>query len=175
MVLLAHFELATIFFCAMFCRGVAIGKTGETMVGLTKITSNVTNISIKMMAEGTVRQGGQFWVKYFAAFNPNFRQLWAQISGGGADYAHHIGFVPPKIILLLRPCFRWNCSRLKSKWVVQFFLSIMGWNPFWISNIIPVKYQKVLTLVCYWKETSINFLIVILYNFVDRDCKFIFK
>ena len=172
------------------------------MVGLTKITSNVTDISMKMIAEGTVRQGGQFWVKYFAAFNPNFRQFfssnfrqkrfyWCNSSdwisptaclsvcvgrgGGGADYAHHIGFVPPKIILLLRPCFRWNCSRLKSKWVVQFFLSIMGWNPLWISNLIPVKYQKVFTLVFYWKETSINFLIVILFNFVDRDCKFIFS
>ena len=38
MVLLAHFELATIFFCAMFCRGVAKAKRDETMVGLTKIT-----------------------------------------------------------------------------------------------------------------------------------------
>jgi hypothetical protein len=60
MVLLAHFELATIFFCAMFCRGVAKGKTGEAVVGLTKITSNVTDISMKIIAEGTVRQGGQF-------------------------------------------------------------------------------------------------------------------
>ena len=54
MVLLAHFELATIFFCAMFCRGVAKGKIGETIVGLTKIITKFTDISIKMVAEGTV-------------------------------------------------------------------------------------------------------------------------
>ena len=38
----------------MFCRGVAKGKIGETMVGLTKIITKFTDISIKMVAEGTV-------------------------------------------------------------------------------------------------------------------------
>ena len=64
--------------------------------------------------------------------------------GGGRLY-------PLKKILSVRPCFRWKCSRLKSKWVVQFFLFIMGWNPFRIcSHTCQIHVTNLLALVGYW-------------------------
>ena len=88
------------------------------MAVLTKITSNVTDISLKMMSDILlllilildIFLAQISYKKYFIDAPPVIESPLLLVSvfvfGGGADYAHHIGFVPPKIILLLRPCFR---------------------------------------------------------------------